>query len=68
MPKPNNLRCGTCVFWMPAKHPDGTNGNCHHDPDSRPKHKGDFCGEWRDTWPTTRDIVYMPDRQRKEGP
>ena len=51
MPRPENVRCETCVFWEPcALH--ASNGFCHLKPIEIHKMRSKFCGQHRTTWPT----------------
>lgn len=52
MPRPENVRCETCVFWEPT--PNFSNkgdGNCHKTHTPERTNTDLFCGEWRDEWP-----------------
>ena len=59
MPKPDNIRCETCVFWVPSypEDQDDNDGECHLATEIQRKAGIDFCGEWRDTWPTSHTVT-----------
>lgn len=59
--RPENVRCETCVFGdQPERRSCKESVFCHRYPDCEHKAAGDFCGEWRETWPPTREFVFSP--------
>ena len=54
MSRPEQVRCGTCVYWMKVPYVDDA-GNCRIRADSPLDtlwNKTAFCGQWQGEWPT----------------
>ena len=59
MPRPENVKCETCVFWIicdgrPSQCID--EGSCHLKPCTERKLAIGFCRHWSDTWPGEKPV------------